>query len=59
MYIKAFKAKKILKIVEFFSLYSVEGARCGSRRKFDADQRIFKHCLKSALMAQRYTVVTK
>jgi hypothetical protein len=47
---KTFKTKKVLKIFEIFFLYSVEGARCGVRRKFDADRRIFKHCKKSAKM---------
>jgi hypothetical protein len=50
MFTKTFKTKKVLKIFEIFFLYSVQGARCGSRRKFDADQRIFKHCKKSAKM---------
>jgi hypothetical protein len=37
MFTKTFKTKKVLKIFEFFFLYSVQGARYGSRRKFDAD----------------------
>jgi hypothetical protein len=43
MYIKTFKTKRVLKIYKHF-FYSVEGSWCGSRRKFDADRRIFKHC---------------
>jgi hypothetical protein len=50
-YIKTFKTKKVLKIFQFFFLYSVQGAWCGSRRKFLADRRIFKHCKKSAKMS--------
>ncbi len=33
---------KTLKTKSF--LYSVQGARCSSQRKFDADRRIIKHC---------------
>ncbi len=47
---KTFKTKKVLKIFKIFFLCSVEGVRCGSRQKFDADRRIFKHCKKSAKM---------
>ncbi len=43
-YIKTFKIKKVLKISGFFFFNSVQGARCGSLRKFLADRRIFKHC---------------
>jgi hypothetical protein len=50
MFTKTFKTEKVLKILEIFFLYSVEGAWCGSRRKFDTDRRIFKHCKKSAKM---------
>jgi hypothetical protein len=49
-YLKTFRTKKVLKIFLFF-LYSVQGAWCGSWRKFLADRRIFKHCLKSAKMS--------
>ncbi len=35
-----------MKIFKIIFLYSVEGARCGSRRKFAADWRIFKQCKK-------------
>jgi hypothetical protein len=53
---KTYKTKKNFKIFEFFFLYSVEGARCGSRQKFNADQRIFKYCKQIGKNAPLYTV---
>ncbi len=44
------KTGSLLKFSNFF-LYSEQGARCGSLRKFHADWRIFRHCLKSAKIA--------
>jgi hypothetical protein len=43
-----------LKIFQIFFLYSVQGVRCGNRRKFHADRRIFKHCKKSAKMSDGF-----
>jgi hypothetical protein len=51
---QTFKTENVLKIFQLFFLYSVQGARCGNRRKFHVDRRIFKHCKKSAKMSDGF-----